>query len=93
MIIIYGGVRVDPAREAEITAKGTVFQSKCQAEEGCQAYLLSWDIAGSQTVRLVEVWADEESYLAHKEQDHVGEWTDYMKQVSLEPPAFIRTDC
>lgn len=92
MIIIYGSVRVDPAKADEITAKGTVFQEKCQAEEGCLAYLLSWNIADRDSVRLLEAWVDEDAYLAHKQQDHVDEWTRYMKTVALEPPAFIRND-
>ena len=92
MVLIYGGVLVTESEVPAVTEEARTFSAACQAEEGCVDYLLSWDVAQPNRIRLVEVWATEEAYEAHKTQPHVQKWTDYMKAVSAEAPAFTRHD-
>jgi quinol monooxygenase YgiN len=92
MVLIYGGVLVTESEVPAVTEEARTFSAACQAEEGCVDYLLSWDVAQPSRIRLVEVWATEEAYEAHKAQPHVQKWTDYMKSVSAEAPAFTRHD-
>jgi quinol monooxygenase YgiN len=92
MVLIYGGVLVTESEVPAVTAEAGTFAAACQAEEGCVDYLLSWDVVQTNRIRLVEVWATEEAYEAHKTQPHVQKWTDYIKSVSAEAPAFTRHD-
>ena len=92
MVLIYGGVLVTESEVPAVTAEARTFQAACRAEEGCVEYLLSWDVAESNRIRLVEAWATEDAYEAHKTQPHVQKWTEFIKAVSAEAPAFTRHD-
>ncbi len=92
MVIIYGGVAVDPAKVAEVSEAGVAFQAKCRAEDGCLDYTLSWELAEPNRIRLVEAWATEQAYEAHTAQEHVKDWTAFMGRVAVDAPAFTRTD-
>lgn len=92
MVLIYGGVLVTESEVPAVTEEAGAFSSACQAEEGCIDYLLSWDVAEPNRLRLVEAWETEEAYEAHKGRPHVLTWTDFMKSVSAEAPSFSRHD-
>jgi quinol monooxygenase YgiN len=90
MVIIYGGVAVDPARVAELTAIAAEFQAKCRAEDGCADYTLAWEVAEPNRIRLLEAWETEEAYQAHTGQPHVAEWTELIQAASVGAPTFHR---
>jgi len=90
MVLIYGGVLVTESEVASVTEAARAFQATCQAEDGCIDYVLSWDIAQPNRIRLVEAWATEEDYKAHTGQPHVQEWSAFVKAASAEAPAFNR---
>jgi quinol monooxygenase YgiN len=92
MVIIYGGVTVDPARVPELTEAAVTFQAACRAEEGCADYTLAWEVAEPNRIRLLEAWASEEAYERHKTQPHVAAWTELISGASLGAPAFTRND-
>ena len=92
MVLIYGGVLVAESEVPAVTEKARAFQATCRAEEGCIDYLLSWDVAEPNRIRLVEAWATEEAYQAHKTQPHVQDWTAFITAASAEAPAFSRHD-
>jgi len=92
MILIYGGVAVDPARVEEVTAAAVVFAAKCTAEEGAVTYTLSWDVERTNFIRLVENWTDVDTYTAHTKQQHTIDWTALMVSAAIEAPAFVKFD-
>jgi quinol monooxygenase YgiN len=92
MVIVYGGVAIDPAKVAEVTEAAVPFQSTCRAEEGCVDYTLSWEVAEPNRIRLVEVWESEATYDQHVTQEHVKEWTAFVGAATIDAPAFFRND-
>ncbi|MGA1837273.1 antibiotic biosynthesis monooxygenase [Herbiconiux sp. 11R-BC] len=90
MLYVYGGVRVDLAKKAEIEAAATAFQALCAAEEGCVEYSLSWSIAEPDFLRLLEIWEPSGAHAVHTQQPHVGEWTSFIAAASVEPPVFTK---
>lgn len=90
MVIVYGGVRVDPARVAEVTEAARTFQEKCRDEEGCVDYILSWDLTEPNRIHLVEAWDSNGTAEAHKTRAHVKEWVTFIQEASIEAPVFSR---
>ena len=74
MIVIYGSIRVRAEDLEEISKLAAAFVAEVHKEAGCLAYELSWDVADPQRLRLVEHWADEATYEAHRVQPHVATW-------------------
>jgi quinol monooxygenase YgiN len=92
MVIIYGGVAVDPARVAELSEAAVTFQQACRAEVGCADYTLAWEVAEPNRIRLLEHWETEEAFEAHKVQPHVLAWTELISGAAIDAPAFTRSD-
>jgi quinol monooxygenase YgiN len=92
MVIIYGGVAVDPDRVPELTDAAVAFQATCRAEPGCVDYTLAWEVAEPNRIRLLEAWETEEAYEAHKGRPHVADWTRLIAGAALGAPAFTRND-
>lgn len=90
MMILYGGVAVDPARIAEVAEEAAAFQAVCRREEGCIDYLLSWDVAEPNRLRLVEAWESEAAWQTHTGQEHVRTWSAFVGGAAIEPPGFRR---
>lgn len=90
-VLVYGGVAVDPERVEEVGRAAAAFQAACREEEGCIDYLLSWDVAEPNRIRLVEVWESEETATAHTTQEHVKQWTTLVGGAAIEAPSFRRS--
>lgn len=90
MVIVYGGVRVDPARVEEVTKAARAFQEKCRAEDGCIDYILSWDLTETNRIHLVEAWDSPTAAEVHRTQKHVKEWVSLIQQAAVDAPAFSR---
>ncbi|GAA1701320.1 hypothetical protein GCM10009808_19020 [Microbacterium sediminicola] len=90
MLYVYGGILVDPARKEEVTAKAAVFAAKCREEEGCVEYNLSWNAENENYLRLLEIWEPSESHLAHVQQPHVLEWTEFIQSAAAAAPDFTK---
>ena len=88
MLIVYGGVHVDPARVPEVTEAARAFELRCRAEGGCVQYVLSWRIDEPSRIQLLEAWESEEAWESHKQQPHVQEWTSFIVAASAGPPEF-----
>lgn len=78
MIVIHGGVAIDSTRVDEVEEKAGPFQAASRAEAGCVEYQLSWKVGEVASLRLLEVWADEESYVAHTRAAHTAEWSAFV---------------
>lgn len=74
MIVVHGHIRVRAEMVASITQLAAAFVREVQQEEGCIAYELSWDVGDPQCLRLLEHWADDATYEAHRVQPHVARW-------------------
>ena len=74
MIVIYGDILVRAGMVAEIATLAGPFVAEVHKEAGCLAYELSWDVAEPRRLLLLEHWADEASYEAHRGQPHVAAW-------------------
>lgn len=74
MVVIYGDICVRADKVAEIAKLAGPFVAEVHKEEGCLAYELSWDVANPGRLLLLEHWADEASYEAHRAQPHVAAW-------------------
>ena len=88
MVIVYGGVEVEPARVPEVTDAARAFESSCREEEGCVQYVLSWRVDEPSRIQLLEVWESESAWEAHKKQTHVLEWTSFIRDASAASPEF-----
>ncbi|GAA0993009.1 putative quinol monooxygenase [Subtercola frigoramans] len=88
MIIIYGGVAVDPTQLASVTEAAQSFVAASRAEAGCVDYILSWDLVESNRIRLIETWADQETATAHTLQKHTAQWTSVIGAAAIEAPVF-----
>lgn len=74
MVVIYGDILVRSEKLAEISRLAPPFVAEVHKEAGCLAYELSWDVANPRRLLLLEHWADDASYQAHRVQPHVAEW-------------------
>ena len=90
MVIVYGGVRVDPAKVAEVSEAARAFESKCRAEPGCIEYILAWRVAEPNRIQLLEAWESEEASETHRAQDHVKEWAAFVAAAAIEAPVFAQ---
>jgi quinol monooxygenase YgiN len=88
VVIVYGGVTVDPVRVKEVTAAAKEFEARCRAEPGCVDYVLSWRVDDPTRIMLVEAWASEETSQAHRQREHVREWSAYIAGASVGSPQF-----
>lgn len=92
MIVIHGGVLIDPDHVDEVARAAVGFEAASRAEAGCVEYQLSWRVGPSASLRLLEIWEDEASYLAHTEAAHTKEWSSYVSGAAAGPPVFTRYD-
>jgi quinol monooxygenase YgiN len=92
MIVIHGGVLIDADHVDEVAQAAVDFEIASRAEAGCAEYQLSWRVGSRAGLRLLEIWEDEASYLAHTEAAHTKRWSAYVAGVSDGPPAFTRHD-
>ncbi|MBM7518581.1 putative quinol monooxygenase [Nocardioides nitrophenolicus] len=90
MIVIHGGVLIEPDHVDEVARVAVGFEAASRAEAGCVEYQLSWRVGPSASLRLLEIWEDEASYLAHTEAEHTKEWSAYVSTVAAGAPAFTR---
>lgn len=90
MLYVYGGVRVDLAKRPAIEAHAAAFEARCVEEEGCLEYSLSWSISEPDFLRLLEIWESEETHVAHTQQAHVREWTEFIATAAVAPPVFTK---
>ncbi|MFF2653690.1 putative quinol monooxygenase [Streptomyces sp. NPDC058045] len=90
MVIVYGGISVDPSRVEDVVAAGTVFQQASAAEDGCLEYQLSWKVGEPENLRLLELWSSVEAHEAHRGQQHTKEWTEFISAAATAPPKFTR---
>lgn len=90
LVIVHGGVQVDPARTAEVSAAAATFQAACLTETGCLEYQLSWLAGSPDRLRLLEVWDSEETAEEHTRQPHVRDWTAFVAGAAVGPPAFTK---
>lgn len=88
MVIVYGGVAVDPARVAEVTERAAAFEAVCRQEPGCIDYILAWQIADPTRIQLVEAWETVQASEAHRQREHVREWAQYIAAASVGQPQF-----
>ncbi|GID30356.1 putative quinol monooxygenase [Paractinoplanes brasiliensis] len=88
MIIIYGGITVDPSRIAEVEEAGATFQKASKAEDGCVEYQLSWKVGEPGNLRLLEIWENTDKHQAHKDQPHTKQWTSFIRAAATAPPQF-----
>lgn len=88
MIIVHGGITVDPARITDVDQVGQTFQQASLAEDGCVEYQLSWKIGEPGHLRLLEIWASKDQHEAHKSQPHTAEWTAFISGVATASPQF-----
>jgi quinol monooxygenase YgiN len=88
MIIVHGGITVDPARIGDIEEAGATFQKASKAEDGCVEYQLSWKIDEPGNLRLLEIWESRDKHEAHKDQAHTREWTTFISSVATAAPQF-----
>jgi quinol monooxygenase YgiN len=92
MIVIYGGVTVDPIQTATVTEAAKTFQAQCQLEEGCVEYLLSWNAVETNRLQLVEAWESPEALAAHQGQQHVAAWTRLISSAAVDAPEFTKLE-
>lgn len=90
LVIVHGGIAVDPALLEEVTARAVPFARACRAEQGCREYQLSWLAGAPDQLRLLEVWSSQEDYTAHGTRPHVQEWTTFVSAAAVAPPVFTR---
>lgn len=90
MILIHGGVLIDPDHVDEVARAAVDFEAASRAEPGCVEYQLSWRVGPSASLRLLEIWEDEPSYLAHTEAEHTKQWSAYVPGVAAGAPVFTR---
>jgi quinol monooxygenase YgiN len=90
MVIVHGGVRVDPDQVAEVTRRAERFQTESLAEEGCVVYQLSWQAGDPSLLRLLEIWESGHAHQAHKAAEHTTSWTEYVAGAATEAPQFTR---
>lgn len=74
MIVIHGSLLVRAEEVAAVTEAARGFVAEVRAEAGCIAYDLGWDIVEPNRLRLLEHWADDAAYEAHRVQPHVARW-------------------
>lgn len=89
MVVIYGSIVVRAEMLPAIARLAVPFVAEVRREEGCLAYDLSWDVAEPGRLHLLEHWADETAYLAHREQPHVAAWAREI--VAAQETALVTT--
>lgn len=77
-VVVHGAIRLRPDEVAAVGAAAVDFVRAVQAEEGCVAYELSWDVADPACLRLLEHWRDEAAYDVHRRQPHVRAWAAFV---------------
>lgn len=90
MIVVYGGIEVRPEEVDAVSRIAGEFVAAVQAEAGCLAYELSWDVARPQHLHLLEHWADEEAYAAHRQQPHVAQWASRITAAQQSPVQSVK---
>ena len=92
MIVIHGGVTVDPTRVDEVTEAAKAFVAETAKEEGFLEYTLSWDVTQPNRIRLLEAWTDADTSAAHGVAAHTKDWTTLISAAALEAPKFYKYD-
>ena len=90
MIVIHGGVRVDPSKVADVTEAAKAFVAATAQEDGFLEYTLSWSVVEPNNVRRLEVWTTPETSAAHGTQAHTKEWTSFISGAAIEAPKFYK---
>ena len=90
MIVIHGGVAVDPGKVAEVTEAAKLFVAATAAEDGFLEYTLSWDVVEPNRIRLLEAWTTPETSAAHGTQQHTKDWTTMISGAALAAPKFFK---
>jgi quinol monooxygenase YgiN len=90
VLYVYGGILVDPAHKAAVTAAAAAFARECRAEEGCIEYNLAWDAGNEDYLRLLEVWEPTATHAQHVAQPHVLAWTEFIQSAAAAAPDFTR---
>jgi quinol monooxygenase YgiN len=90
MIVVYGGVRVDPAKIAEVTEAAKGFVATTAEEQGFVEYSLAWDTVEPNRIRLLEAWTDGDTAAAHAEAQHTKDWTAVISSAAIEAPKFFK---
>jgi quinol monooxygenase YgiN len=88
MVIVYGGVAVEPGRVEEVASAAAAFEAQCRQEPGCVDYILSWRVEDPTRLQLIEVWETDEASQAHRQREHVREWSAYIAEASAGAPSF-----
>lgn len=90
MILIHGGIQVDPARRAEVDAAAVALQEESLREGGCVEFQLSWRVGDEANLRLLHIWETVEEFEAHATAPHVKSWEAFIKGAAAGPPSFSR---
>ena len=82
MIVIAGTVPIRADKRNEAIAAGNEMVSATLAEEGCHAYVFSFDIADPNLLRIHELWEDQAALDAHFASPH-------MAKLGAQMPEFV----
>ncbi len=74
MLIIAGTITVDADHRAAMLEAVRPMVEATLNEPGCRQYVFSPDPDEPSTVRLFELWDDEEALAGHFASDHMAEW-------------------
>ena len=81
MFIIAGTISIDPDRADDFFAAAKVMMEASNAEDGCEAYVMSQDPNDPACVRLYERWDNDDALKAHFSAPHMKEFNKALKGV------------
>jgi quinol monooxygenase YgiN len=71
-ILVTGTIDFDPAKRDEAIAAVTACMEATRAEEGCERYVFSGDLADPGRLHVAEQWASQEAIDAHNASPHLA---------------------
>ena len=92
MIGIAGYIRVPASARSLLQSHIAIYVPLCRGESGCDAFELSYDALNSETLRVFEMWRDEESLKAHVASPHEHRWRQACIQLGAGEHDLTRYD-
>lgn len=88
MIIVMGSIRMGDGEIARLHADMVTQMAATQAEDGCELYVYSCDVADPNLLRIAERWRDRDALAAHMKAPHVAAFGKILRAAKVESVDF-----
>ena len=91
-ILVTGTIDFDPAKRDDAIAAVTTCMEATQAEEGCERYVFSGDLADPGRLHVAEQWASQEAMDTHMATPHLAALMGAMGALGVTAASLTKWD-